>query len=553
MEESKPGEKEGAAQGLLLFRTFQHLLVSRVLSRLITFLLRLLVARRLNPDEYALSAIQFHLLTTTVLFISREGFRRGCLRSTGGDGPSRSDVNAKIASVAWLTVPLGTTLCISACSFVLWWQRQHTSRDYVWSVWLHGVGVLFEIWSEPVYIISQHMNLLKLRIVVEAVATFSWSSVTYILLLKGIGKGGGLVFAYAQMAFGACLLVGYWVYFLYNHYKPPSTVSLFPVSRNGRIYLDKAMVNLSVMFTLQSIQKLVLQEGEKFVLVLFDTAYNQGVYGLVDNLGSLVVRSVLQPFEESVFTMFAKASHSPADTDLRLKSLRGNERILLLSLKLVTFVGLLFVVFGPSYSYVLLRLLYGRHWADTEASTALGCYCLYIMALALNGTTEAFLHAVVTKSQLFWSNVWLSLFSFIYMVFSVILIRTAGSIGLILANSLNMAMRIAYSVIFIKSFFKNSSTFSLWWALPKPQVLVVFLGSAIITQISREKVMDPGRFLASSVVHVGFGLGCLTVLAVSVYKYEKVFLRELRIYLLSAPRDVCIENKEELRSKTGEA
>ncbi|KAL3701074.1 hypothetical protein R1sor_019096 [Riccia sorocarpa] len=550
MEESKTGEKEGAAQGLLLFRTFKHLLVSRVLSRLITFFLRILVARRLNPDEYALSAIQFHLLTTTILFISREGFRRGCLRSTGGDGVSRTDVSGKITNVAWLTVPLGSALSISACSFVLWWQRLHTSQDYVWSVWLHGVGVLLEIWSEPVYILSQHMNLLKLRVVVEAVATFSWSLVTYVFLVKGIGKGGGLVFAYAQMAYGACLLLGYWAYFLYKHYKPPSTVSLFPVRRNGRIYLDKSMVNLSVMFTLQSVQKLVLQEGEKFVLVLFDTAYNQGVYGLVDNLGSLVVRSVLQPFEESVFTMFAKASSIPADEDLHLKSLRGTERILLLSLKLVTFVGLLFVVFGPSYSYVLLRLLYGRHWADTEATTALGCYCLYIMALSLNGTTEAFLHAVVTKSELFRSNMWLSLFSFLYMVFSVILIKIAGSVGLILANSLNMSMRIAYSVVFIKSFFKNSPSFSLWRALPSPQVMAVLLGSAIITQITREKLMDPERFLASSGAHIGVGVGCLVMLALSVYptvcfffslyKYEKPFIRDLR-----SMKDIQAEEKSE--------
>ena len=56
--------------------------------------------------------------------------------------------------------------------------------------------------------------------------------------------------------------------------------------------------------------------------------------------------------------------------------------------------GLLAMSFGPSYTYVLIRLVYGQKWSDTEAPRALAYYCGYITLLALNGCTEAYVNAV---------------------------------------------------------------------------------------------------------------------------------------------------------------
>ena len=63
----------------------------------------------------------------------------------------------------------------------------------------------------------------------------------------------------------------------------------------------------------------------------------------------------------------------------------------------------------------------------------------------LVGTSEAFLHAVATEDQLKRSNNSLVLFSFIYVVLNILLIRSAGAVGLIFANALS----ILHSVVVI--------------------------------------------------------------------------------------------------------
>jgi oligosaccharide translocation protein RFT1 len=53
-------------------------------------------------------------------------------------------------------------------------------------------------------------------------------------------------------------------------------------------------------------EKLLLAEGSKLALVALESSYNQGVYGLVANLGSLVVRLLFTPVEEAAFTAFSR-------------------------------------------------------------------------------------------------------------------------------------------------------------------------------------------------------------------------------------------------------
>jgi hypothetical protein len=59
--------------------------------------------------------------------------------------------------------------------------------------------------------------------------------------------------------------------------------------------------------------------------------------------------------------------------------------VLSVAVRAVSIAGLLALTFGPWYSYTLLRAVYSRRWADTEAPFVLGCFTAYLLLLAVNG------------------------------------------------------------------------------------------------------------------------------------------------------------------------
>lgn len=68
-----------------------------------------------------------------------------------------------------------------------------------------------------------------------------------------------------------------------------------------------------------------------------------------------------------------------------------------------------------------------------------------------------------------------------FLLLSYMLTWWAGSIGFILANCLNMALRISHSLLYIHRYFQSSRWKPLRGLLPSPLLLVVLIISAGVT------------------------------------------------------------------------
>ncbi|CAK0785306.1 hypothetical protein CVIRNUC_008513 [Coccomyxa viridis] len=121
---------------------FFYLVVSQISTRLITFFLNLLTARLLTIDAYGLASVQFHLINTFILFLSREGFRRGCLRAQQSSA-SPGHISRNVLAIAALTLPLGALTSLCTCGVALRGNPSWTNA-YAYAIYLQGKPDLCE-------------------------------------------------------------------------------------------------------------------------------------------------------------------------------------------------------------------------------------------------------------------------------------------------------------------------------------------------------------------------------------------------------------------------
>ncbi|XP_046953189.1 protein RFT1 homolog [Lynx rufus] len=518
-----------ASSGLLL----------QVLFRLITFVLNAFILRFLSKEIVGIVNVRLTLLYSTTVFLAREAFRRACL-----SGGAQRDWNQTF-NLLWLTVPLG--MFWSLLLGWVWLQLlevpdPNAVPHYGSGVVLFGLSAVVELLGEPFWVLAQAQMFVKLKVIAESLSVILKSVLTAFLVLW-LPHWGLYIFSLAQLFYTAVLVLCYVIYFTKLLGSSESTKQqTLPVSRmtdmlpsitRSRAFVNWKEAKLTWSFFKQSFLKQILTEGERYVMTFLNVLNfgDQGVYDIVNNLGSLVARLIFQPIEESFYIFFAKVLERGKDATLQKQEDMAVAATVLESLlKLALLAGLTITIFGFAYSQLALDIYGGVMLSSGSGPVLLRSYCLYVLLLAINGVTECFTFAAMSKEEVDRYNFTMLALSSSFLVLSYLLTQWCGSVGFILANCFNMGIRITQSLCFIHRYYRKSPHRPLVGLCLSPALLGAFALSGGITGIS-EVLLCCEQGWPARLAHIAVGALCLGMTVGTAFLTETRLIHFVRTQL----------------------
>lgn len=187
------------------------LVLLQLISRVFTFILNQLLVRLVSPQVFGTAAIQFELLLSTILFLSREGTRNALLRA----GKGSSTLATIQGNIALLPVLFGIPITIFSTVTYLYASSDTTTSQphFTLSVIIYALAAFCELLSEPLYIRAQNELRFDVRVRIEGTAVFAKTTVAFIILVATSAEWALVAFATGQAAYGLITLLG----FLYTY------------------------------------------------------------------------------------------------------------------------------------------------------------------------------------------------------------------------------------------------------------------------------------------------------------------------------------------------
>lgn len=429
-------------------------LVCKVFFRLLHFLLNGLVLRHVDVKLIGIANVRLQLLYTTILFLSREAFRRTI--------PKRHQLDSipHYINLIWLILPTGLAIIAVALPFTLFVQTDGAEHSpfYHQACLFYALAALIELLSEPFFLLASVTLNYQLNIYIEMFAS-TVGFTLQALFIYWNSQSALFYYGLGYVFYSLLIATSYLVYFLTRNVADRRRIFLVSSLREFLLrptspFVDEKLSHETLTFFKQGIWMKFLTEGERYVMSLFNlVSYkDQGIYDVINNLGSLLPRLVFSTLEESAYTYFQQTltrTRTDQEQTVTLNALNFFSYIL----RFVMILSLLVMGFGIPYAELALRIYGGTNLADGPGPSLLRFYCVYLFFLAMNGITEAFGQATMSIKQLERFKYFISIFTVIYFFLFYVLIRSIGIHGILIANCLNMTVRIVINGTYLYRYF----------------------------------------------------------------------------------------------------
>lgn len=127
----------------------------------------------------------------------------------------------------------------------------------------------------------------------------------------------------------------------------------------------------------------------------------------------------------------------------------------------IIFISLKYKILSPQFQLFIIerdkiltfKIIIRHKGKNSSCVNLLKLHCVYVYVLAINGVTESFFNATMNNLELQNHNKRLISFSIIFLFLALILSKLFEIYGFLLANIINMIVRIFFSCSHIKTVF----------------------------------------------------------------------------------------------------
>ncbi|KAJ1454472.1 Rft protein-domain-containing protein [Pelagophyceae sp. CCMP2097] len=499
------------------------------LQKVVGVVLNQAAAGLASTETLGVASVRMELALSTVLFVSREGFRLALVRTTVVHDASKP-MDRSLVKTSWIPALAGMVLAVLVG--VIGVPRVPAAQRGREALALYCAAAAVESLSEPLHTLALAQLVVAPRAAAEPAAALA-RGLTLVYLLRTRAELEAAAFGAAQLVFAVvlglvraacwCGAVGF-----------ARAAELAPRPSDG---IDSALAGVGAGFAAHSVLKHLLTEADRVVLTFAATAADAGVYAVVSNYGALVARLLLQPAEDAARLTFGKLGALSAEAEKdedRAAAKRQAGAVLFAFSRGLLYLGLLFGCVASGYAAFALRLLHHGHarlgGADAAAAgAALRAYCWYIPCLALNGIFEAFAQATAGPEDLRSLAAAHVACAVAFAAVAPKLLAQHGAVGIVAASGMTMLLRAVFASTLASRYFAKRLP-RLADAQFTAAPLAAFAAAWAANEYSRQALQSLAaqesrlRLVAAAAPYLGIAATTAAILLATIYFCDKSFV-----------------------------